>query len=120
MPGYFSEEFQVDPTALEQYGAFDISLVTDLPLFIDPFLLFNSKKPEYTVLHEEIIEYLKFLRQKAEAGEISPPLLSAWYRFSEVKQTWLGFTKTGNSGSGLGPEFGRALHDNLNRLLFGE
>ncbi len=120
MPGYFTEEFQVTPSTLEQYGAFDISLVTDLPLFIDPFLLFNSKKPEYKALHEEIIEYLKFLRLKAEIGEVNPALLSAWYRFSEVKQTWLGFTKTGNSGSGLGREFGKALHNNLNRLLFGE
>jgi hypothetical protein len=41
---YFSDRFGVDPDALEQYGALDVSLATDLPLFIDPFLLFNSKK----------------------------------------------------------------------------
>lgn len=44
---YFSDYFDVDPLLLERYGAFNISLVTDLPLFIDPFLLFNSKKSEY-------------------------------------------------------------------------
>jgi hypothetical protein len=32
--------------------------VSDLPLFIDPFLLFNSDKPEYRRLHDSIIDYL--------------------------------------------------------------
>lgn len=35
---YFTERFGVDPDVLENYGALDISVVTDLPLFIDPFL----------------------------------------------------------------------------------
>lgn len=48
---YFSDIFKVDPETLEGHGAFDISLLTDLPLFLDPFLLFNSKKPEYQALH---------------------------------------------------------------------
>ena len=37
---YFSEYFEVDRECLTDYGAFDISLVTDLPLFIDPFFTF--------------------------------------------------------------------------------
>jgi len=41
---YFSDFFNVDPDAIEEYGAFNISLINDLPLFIDPFLLFNSDK----------------------------------------------------------------------------
>jgi hypothetical protein len=44
---FFSDRFGVDADVLEQYGALDVSLVADLPLFIDPFLLFNSKKTEY-------------------------------------------------------------------------
>lgn len=31
---YFSERFGIDPQVLEEYGAFDISVVTDMPLFI--------------------------------------------------------------------------------------
>jgi hypothetical protein len=27
----------------------------------------------------------------------------------EVKQNWLGFSKTGNAGTGLGPDFAQAL-----------
>jgi hypothetical protein len=35
---YFSDYFEVSEEALDQYGAFNISLASDLPLFIDPFL----------------------------------------------------------------------------------
>ena len=62
---YFSDRFEVDPQTLEKYGAFDISVVTDMPLFIDPFLLFNSENEEYRALHDQIIEYLRFLKSKA-------------------------------------------------------
>jgi len=51
---------------VEAYGAFDISLINDLPLFIDPFLLFDSTKPEYKALHEEIIRYVKPLEREAD------------------------------------------------------
>jgi len=44
---YFSDVIEVAPALLEQHGAFNISLVSDLPLFIDPFLLFNGKTAEY-------------------------------------------------------------------------
>ncbi len=119
---YFSEYFQVDRRTVNRYGAFDISLITDLPLFIDPFLLFNSRKRKYRELHNEIITYLRFLREKAERGGVPPALVNAWYRFPEVKQTWLGFTESGNQGSGLGNKFALALHQNLHRIFsdFGE
>lgn len=110
---YFSDYFDVPEEAIEAHGAFNISLVTDLPLFIDPFLLFNSPKPEYQALHDDIIRYLRFLRTKSDAGSISPALLKAWYCFSEVRQNWLGFCESGNSGRGLGRGFARALDTNL-------
>jgi hypothetical protein len=77
MAVYFSEFFEVDPAILEQHGAFNISLVTDLPLFIDPFLLFNSKNPTYRALHENMIRYLRFLRDKAETPGLPAGLLNA-------------------------------------------
>ena len=49
---YFADHFSVSPQVIAEYGAFNISLITDLPLFIDPFLLFNSKKAGYQRLHE--------------------------------------------------------------------
>lgn len=119
---YFSEHFEIDRDCLIEYGAFDISLVTDLPLFIDPFLLFNSQKEEYRNLHEEIIKYLRFLRDKVKGGQLPIGLLHGWCKFPEVKQTWLGFTKTGNTGRGLGNKFAVALHDSLDNIFrdFGE
>ena len=79
---YFSDYFKIKPKVLEKYGAFNISLVSDLPLFIDPFLLFNSKKTAYQELHNQIIEYLKFLKQKSTTGEIQKGALESWYKFS--------------------------------------
>jgi hypothetical protein len=118
---YFSDYFEVKPSTLEEYGAFNISVVTDLPLFIDPFLLFNSEKPEYQALHEEIINYLIFLRDEAKPG-LDLGLIKAWYTFKEVRQNWLGYTQFGNGGSGLGREFAIALHGSLGTILsnFGE
>jgi hypothetical protein len=118
MPTYFTDQFGLDPAVLEEYGAFNVSLVADLPLFIDPFLLFHSDDPEYQALHEGIIRYLVFLKDKAVAGGVvDKDLLKAWYCFPEVKQTWLGFSLTGNSGSGLGVNFATALHSNLHRIF---
>lgn len=110
---YFTDFFGVSPDLLEEYGAFDVSLVNDLPLFIDPFLLFNSENPVYQQLHEEIIDYLRFLRDRARLGSRDRGELRAWYHFKEVKQTWLGFSLVGNKGSGLGHNFALALHENL-------
>lgn len=117
MKVYFSDWFDVAPEVLSEFGAFNISLINDLPLFIDPFLLFTSQKDEYRRLHDTIIEYLKFLRDQSVTGNVDQGLLHSWYMFPEVKQLWLGFSLHGNSGSGLGIEFAIALHANLN-LIF--
>ncbi len=67
MSTFFNEYFGIDAEKVEDYGAFNVSLVNDLPLFIDPFLLFHSDKPEYQQLHDAMIAYLIFLRDKANA-----------------------------------------------------
>ena len=75
---YFSDFFSVAPSTLDEYGAFSVSLINDLPVFIDPFLIFNSRKPEYQQLHQDIIRYVRFLRDKAHAGGIRDGLLSIY------------------------------------------
>lgn len=110
---YFSDAFGVNESAIEEYGAFNISLITDLPLFVDPFLLFNSKKPEYQKLHDEIIRYLRYLKEKSIRGNVPEARVKSLYRFSEIKQNWLGFCQSGNSGRGLGGKFARSLNLNL-------
>jgi hypothetical protein len=114
---FFSEFFDVDPAIIDAYGAFNVSLINDLPLFIDPFLLFNSDSEAYNELHDHIIKYLVFLKNKSASYQIDPDLLESWYCFKEVKQNWLGFSVSGNGGSGLGPDFARALHANLYRIF---
>ena len=113
----FSDFFGVPPETVEKYGAFNISLLADLPLFVDPFLLFNSKKKTYRELHEQMIVYLRFLRDKSADQELDLGLIQAWYVFPEIKQNWLGFTLSGNQGRGLGKKFAGALHVNLGQLF---
>jgi hypothetical protein len=110
---YFTDFFNVNQSDLEAYGAFNISLINDLPLFVDPFLLFGSQKLEYQKLHDEILKYLNFLKEKSEEGKNQIPNIKAWYLFPEVKQNWFGYSKAGNSGSGLGIKFGKALSSSI-------
>lgn len=119
---YFSEFFRVGSDALDEYGAFDVSLVGDLPLFVDPFLLFNSEDERYQQLHADILRYMRFLKKVTLAGGLSPALVDAWFAFPEVKQNWLGFSHTGNAGHGLGRGFAQALHRNFSTVFrdFGE
>jgi hypothetical protein len=114
---YFSDFFGVSREDLKSYGAFDVSLLADLPLFVDPFLLFNSKRADYQTLHDGIIDYLRFLAQKSTNQGLDTHLLLALYTFQEVKQNWLGFSESGNKGSGLGRKFAIALHKNLAQMF---
>ncbi|MFN6536171.1 MAG: TIR domain-containing protein [Nostoc sp. EkiNYC01] len=119
---FFSDFFEVSPDLIDEYGAFNISLINDLPLFVDPFLLFNSESPTYKELHEDIIRYMRFLKEMSLSSPINPHLVDAWFTFPEVKQNWLGFSKKGNGGQGLGEKFAKALNRNLNSVFrnFGE
>lgn len=119
---YFSDVFGVEPDVLDAFGAFNVALVNDLPLFVDPFLLFDSKQPEFRALHDDIIKYLVFVRDRALADELTEGAISQWLLFREVKQNWLGFSKQGNSGTGLGKHFAHALARNFQRAFqnFGE
>lgn len=116
MKQLFSDFFEISEDVIEDYGAFNISLVSDLPLFIDPFRIFNSTLPTYKKLHDGIIKYLVFLRDKSLSGKLNNALLKDLFTFPEVKQNWLGFSKTSNKGSGLGMNFAIALDKNFKIL----
>lgn len=115
---YFSDFFNIDKEIIDDYGAIDISLINDLPLFIDPFLLFNSSKEEYKKIHNEIIDYLLFLQKNAKNNTtLSPGMRDSWFKFSEIKQTWLGFSVSGNSGLGMGDKFANDLFYSLKTIF---
>ncbi len=113
---FFSDYFGVDRNVLDAYGAFDVNLVTDLPLFVDPFLLFNSKKQQYQELHESIVDYLKYLKVLSQQPQ-TRAAIKYLYVFGEVKQNWLGYCEFGNEGRGLGPKFATSLHGALGSVL---
>jgi len=102
----FSEYFEIDEKVLDEHGALNICIDADLPLFIDPFLLFASEKPEYVELHDKIVNHLIHLKEIATQNRDTDLKL---FQFQEVKQNWLGLCKWGNSGRGLGPKFARDL-----------
>ena len=114
---YFHEVFAVAEDAVEDYGAFNISLVVDLPLFVDPFLLFDSGKSEFKSLHDEIIKYLAYLRDLNLGGDAGVAQLRSLFCFKEVHQNWLGFSQSDNKGRGLGLDFARTLAEGLQALF---
>lgn len=118
---YFSDFFDIDPILIKNYGAFNISLIKDLPLFVDPFLLFNSKKDNYQSLHRDTINYVKFLKNESRK-KLPEGLIKSWFHFPEVKQNWLGYSEIGNGGRGLGGKFASSLKLNLTSVFsnFGE
>jgi hypothetical protein len=119
MATFFSDFVGVNADDLENHGAFNVSLINDLPLFIDPFLLFNSEKPEYQALHQSVLKYMRFLRDSVIDGRVTADLEKAWFMFPEVRQNWLGFSLAGNGGTGLGKDFAQALRTNM-RTLFAD
>jgi len=56
---YFSDFFDVSRTIIEDYGAMDISLLNDLPLFIDPFLIFCSEDQRCHRIPQILYQYLR-------------------------------------------------------------
>lgn len=117
MATFFNDFFGVSADDVDTYGAFNVSLINDLPLFIDPFLLFHNKKEDYQQLHRDILRYIIFLRDEVAAGRGDEDLIKAWFRFPEVKQNWLGFSMIGNNGTGLGRDFAKALSANLHTVF---
>lgn len=113
---YFSEKFNVSRDLIKNYGSIDISLVCDLPLFIDPMLIFNSNKKEYKSLHSYLIRFFSFLTDKSE-GEINLDDIKAYFYFSEIKNNWFGYSKNGNKGRGLGEKFALFLAENLKFIM---
>ncbi len=113
---YFSEKFNVDKNLIKKYGAIDICLVCDLPLFVDPMLIFNSQKSEYKKLHAYLIKFFAFLTEKSER-EVNLDDIMAYFMFPEIKNNWLGYSKLDNKGRGLGKEFAYFLSGNLKFIM---
>ena len=62
--------------------------------------------PSFAVLSSVLVFMNKMVLFQ---NELSRGMLKSWFMFSEVKQTWLGFSLSGNAGRGLGPDFAKGL-----------
>jgi hypothetical protein len=109
----FSDYFNIEKSVLDEYGALNICLSSDLPLFLDPFLLFASEKNDYKVLHKNIIDHLISLKNIAVENR-STAFNNNLFKFPEIKQNWLGMSKYGNGGKGLGDKFAKNIVEAFN------
>ncbi len=75
-------------------------LGVDVPLGIDPFLLFKSRIPEFQQLHRILIDVFQAGVSAIKAGRIADA--SHLFQFPEVSEIGLGYTRGGKRGSGVG------------------
>jgi hypothetical protein len=117
----FSDYFEIDEYIIEKFGALNICLSSDLPMFIDPFLLFSSDRPEYKLLHKKVVNHLIILKKYATENEGKNIDINL-FRFPEIKQNWLGLAEYGNGGKGLGKKFAKGAITAFNGFYnsFGE
>lgn len=113
----FSDYFNISSEVISDYGAINPCIAYDLPLFIDPFLIFASEKQEYKELHKKIIRYLNFLYNESKNVSIDSGRFKHWFVFSEIKQNWFGYSEGNNYGKSGALKMGRALRKNLEVLF---
>lgn len=111
----FSDKFSISPQVLKEYGAVNISLVCDTPLFIDPLLIYDNDSCEIKSWYPKIVKYLLFLNKIANS-DIRKDKIKYYFCFKEIKENWLGVAKKGNVGSALGMDFAIELYKNINTV----
>ncbi|HEY6181750.1 MAG TPA: hypothetical protein VIW67_05855, partial [Terriglobales bacterium] len=107
-----------DPDAplLPGVSQYDVDFVipragVDVPVGIDPFLLYKSRDPDYRQLHEELLNAFNAgiaaikRRDEAEAVRI--------FDFPEVSAIGLGYTQRSKRGSGLGTHLSGLIIETL-------
>ena len=86
-------------------------LEKDVPLAIDPFLLYKSKNQEFKLLHFKLLEvFNEGIRRFASGDKKSTNEI---INFPEVKEIGLGYGKNTKRGSGLGGYLNQLLIDTL-------
>lgn len=109
---------KVDPYALLIKGIsqFDVDFViprvgVDLPLGIDPFLLFKSRDPTFSTLHDKILGAFNTAIAALREGELSTA--EYLFDFPEAVEIGLGYTEKGKRGSGVGSYLSKLIVETL-------
>jgi hypothetical protein len=83
----------------------------DVPVGIDPFLLFKSRDPEFQTLHNQILDVfcagLDLIRKQRDDE------VERLFQFPEVSEIGLGYTREGKKGSGVGTFLSQLILDTL-------
>ncbi len=87
------------------------SVGVDLPMGIDPFLLFKSRDPLFADLHAAILDVFKKGICLIRSGQLGKA--RTLFAFPEVPEIGLGYTEKGKQGSGLGKFLSELLIETL-------
>src|SRR6266849_4115210 len=72
----------------------------DVPVGIDPFLLYKSRDPEYRQLHVQLLEAFNLGIAAIRSGKLNEA--GRILDFPEVSAIGMGYTRRGKHGSGVG------------------
>ena len=102
---------------LEGVSQYDVDFViprlgVDLPLGIDPFLMFKSRDEKFRRLHQLITARFNAGVQAVRLGRFDEA--EEIFDFPEVAAVGLGYTKSGKRGSGLGGYLRELIIETLN------
>jgi hypothetical protein len=87
----------------------------DLPLSLDPFLLWKSNRADYRELHSSLLGFVDQVRVKALDGHIvSADLLLS--EISEPSELGLGYSEGTKRGSAIGPSLRSAIIENFRNI----
>jgi hypothetical protein len=99
----------VDQTAntplIQEVSQFEVDFVIprlgkDLPLGIDPFLLFKSRDPQFLKLHSQLLDTFNMGIDAIRSRKIEEA--RRLFQFPEVSEIGLGYTVKGKRGAGVG------------------
>lgn len=94
----------------------------DIPLYLDPFLLWASDAPAYQERHHQLTAFFGGLRQLVQAGHEAEALRQL-LTCEEPRELGLGYTAGGKGGSAIGPRLAQdalALYRDVPQLAEGD
>jgi hypothetical protein len=109
-PPPFGQAFGIDVTQAEADFVIP-NLTTDIPVCIDPFLLYKSRDPQLLDLHDRLLAVFGRAFELHDAGDRAG--LDRLINFPEVNAIGFGYTQGRIAGSGLGWQLNQLLADLL-------
>lgn len=87
------------------------NLAEDLRVYIDPFLFYKSKNPEYHAVHGTLHTFFKTAIERVKDGELDVAL--RMMSFPEVDETMLGHSTGSHRGRGMGKKRGEVIYSEI-------